>query len=1064
MKAIFIFDIKSYFKRWGFYAILLLIIASGILGGANARFSISDNIFDNSPYQISFITTLISLTTLFFSTLFASQLLFREADARFELLLFSMPVKRSQFVAGRYASLFVMSFLCVLLLIINFFIGHAMNASSAKSTGFVLSWYLYPIILFVFINTVFTTAVLSFVAWFSRNKLLVYVSGLLLYIFYMVALIYSGSPLMAQSMPQSDRAQLIAAILDPFGFSAFFYQTANWSVLQRNTDVVSLSGIFLINRLAIVLISAGLIFFCLKRFSLIKITRHKKTASIIAARQNTTGAAYKTAKTAHHFFAHIRALLSFTKMDLIYILKSIPFVLTAIALLFFVGMEMYAEIEKGIRIPQKYASSGLMVSTIIQNFHALCMIAVLYYAHEIFWRSRNVNFNLIEDTAANIKTHFIAKCLSLTIVIFLFSCLVIIEGILFQLLYQYPVIMWRVYAYVFLFNTFPLVLLSILVLLIQKLIRLKYAGLGLTALFAAIMATSLGKKVVVSPLARFLQPFNGNYSDMNGFGTYPSAYAERLLFGLGIVAMLSIVFNLSKRKLLNWPVITVTIISAAITYYAGLNLMNGYQPKTENSGLQAQATYERSYRKYQNLPQPTIIAVTTTIDLFPEKNAYHISGLYIVANKTKQHINIILVNFGDELTINRAAFINGAETIALKKQYQLVQLKKALLPGQEARLEFDISYEWKAVNGHRSFNAIVQNGSFMRISRYYPQFGYLSANEIQDELKRKQLHLGNITPVKAFDAPMTPNDDFINLDMTISTPSTQTAIGVGELTKQWKDKHRNYFQYKTSSPIPFRFALSSAQYAVKKETYKGKSFEIYYHPSHYENVAHLLKNAKLTMDYCEANFGSCPFNTIRFAEISSFTKGFAATAYPATVYMAEDMLFHANIKAGEQQDVINELAGHELSHLWWGNNQISPDERDGAAMLTETFAMYTEMMLLKKMYGKEKLREKIKIHLGIYLSERGYADEQPLSKVKSESTHISYSKGAVIMYQLSELIGEEKVNLALKNFLMKNKYPNPKPVTADFLKELYPLTDARLHPGIEAMFMRTGGLQELDLK
>ena len=139
-----------------------------------------------------------------------------------------------------------------------------------------------------------------------------------------------------------------------------------------------------------------------------------------------------------------------------------------------------------------------------------------------------------------------------------------------------------------------------------------------------------------------------------------------------------------------------------------------------------------------------------------------------------------MVNFGDELTINRAAFINGAETIALKKQYQLVQLKKALLPGQEARLEFDISYEWKAVNGHRSFNAIVQNGSFMRISRYYPQFGYLSANEIQDELKRKQLHLGNITPVKAFDAPMTPNDDFINLDMTISTPSTQTAIGVGE--------------------------------------------------------------------------------------------------------------------------------------------------------------------------------------------------------------------------------------------------------------------------------------------
>ena len=179
--------------------------------------------------------------------------------------------------------------------------------------------------------------------------------------------------------------------------------------------------------------------------------------------------------------------------------------------------------------------------------------------------------------------------------------------------------------------------------------------------------------------------------------------------------------------------------------------------------------------------------------------------------------------------------------------------------------------------------------------------------------------------------------------------------------------------------------------------------------------------------------------------------------------MTEDMLFHANIKGDKQQDVINELAGHELSHLWWGNNQISPDERDGAAMLTETFAMYTEMMLLKKMYGKEKLLEKIKMHSDIYLSERGFTNEEPLYQVKSASTHISYSKGAVVMYQLSELIGEEKVNLALKNFLMKNKYPNPKPITTDFLREVYLVTDAALHPKIEAMFIKTGGVKEFDL-
>lgn len=1060
MKAIFLFDLQGYFKRPGFYALLLLLTILAVLGGAHARFSVGEDVFDNSPYQISLITNLVSLVTIFFSTLFASQLLFRETDARFELLLFSTPIKKNAFFAGRYAALLSLSLSCMLLLIMSFFIGYAFGESSAKHTGFVFNWYWYPMVVFTLINTLFTTSVLSTIAWFSRNKLLVYVSGLLLYILYMVALIYSGSPLMAQSMPQSDQAQFIAALFDPFGFSAFFYQTAHWSVAQRNSEIVELSGLFLFNRFAVLVLSAGLIWLGIKKTSLIKIQKYKRTAARVESTEHITLAAYQPVKTSDHLKAQFNALVSFVRMDLVYIFKSIPFIITAMALLFYVGMEMYGEIEKGIRIPQQYASSGLMVSTIIQDFHALCMIAVLYYAHEIYWKSKNANFNLIEDTAGNVKFHFFAQCLSLAILIFLFSGLIILEGILFQLLYHYPFIEWWVYAHVFLFNSFPLVLLGMLILLIQKVTRQKYAGLGLTALFALIMATSLGKKIFSHPLVKFLQPFQGVFSDMNGFGTYTAFYVERLCFGIGIVALLLIMFNLPKGKLLKWPGMIALLFAVVLSFSMGSILMQGYRPKNEQSDLQRQAAYEIAYRKYQHLPQPTVTEVTTQVDLFPEKNAYHIRGNYKLVNKTKQRINGLLVNLGNEMDVEHAVYINGAEKIRIKKPYEFIRLRKALLPNQEAHFEFSIRYSWKAVNGHQSFNAIVQNGSFMRISRFYPQFGYLSTKEITGKSRRKPFGLGPVTAVKAFDAPKVPNDDFINLNMVISTPLKQTAIGVGELNRQWKDADRNYFQCQTSSPIPFRFAISAAKYAIKKALYKGKNFEIYYHPAHAENVAHLLKNAEITLDYCENNFGPYPFKTIRFAEVSGFTKGFAATAYPATIFMTEDMLFHANIKGDRQQDVINELAGHELSHMWWGNNQISPDDRDGAAMLTETLAMYTEMMLLKKMHGKAKLLEKIKMHLGIYLDEKGFTTEQPLYRVKNEDIHISYSKGAVIMYRLSELIGEEKVNLALRNFLARHKYPNPKPVSVDFLKELYQVSDPKYHAEIENMFMKTGELEE----
>ena len=1056
MKTILLFDIKTFCKKWSFYAIALLIIALGILAGKNAKFTISEQIFNNSPYQISFIITLVSLTTLFFSTLFASQLLFREADARIELLLFSTPIKKSQFVMGRYTSLLLMSFGCVLLLIVSFFVGRSMPPSSAKSTQFVLGWYLYPIVIFTFVNTLFTTAILSFVAWFTRNKLLVYVSGLLLYIFYMIALIYSGSPMMAQSMPQSSNAELVAAILDPFGYSAFFHQTAHWSVWQRNTQVVSLTGIYLFNRLAILLISMSLILMSAKRFSFFETKKFKKSKSRLSNQATPISSVYTPFNTTHDFKAQVKALFSFIKMDLTYVLKSIPFVVTAIAMMFYVGMEMYAEIEKGIRIPQKYASSGLMVSTIIQNFHILCMIAVLYYAHELFWRSKNANFYLIEDTAANINSQFLAKYLSLATIIMLFSGVMIMEGILFQVLYAYPIIEWKVYACVLLFNTIPLILLSVLVLFIQKTVKVKSLSLLLAVLFAFAMATPLAKQLITFPLLKFSQPFNGDYSDMNGFGSYLSAFTERLIFGIGVVSIFIILFPLRKRKAIQWPAIIALMFFGAMAYFGGTEFMSGYQSKSKNAELLAAANYERAYRKYQQLPQPTIIDINTSVDLYPEQNKYHITGRYLLTNKTQENIHTLLVNFGDNITINQATLLIDSKRIAIKNQYQVVTLPSALLPNQGAEFEFDISYEWKAVNGHQSFNAIVHDGSFMRISRYYPQFGYSSSNEVQDEQERKQLRLGKMTPIKAFSSPKIPNDDFLPLQMTISTSGDQTAIGVGELTKEWKKGGRNYFQYTTSSPIPFRFGVSSARYAIQKERYKGTSIEVYYHPSHVENVAHLLKNAKLTLDYCEKNFGAYPFKTIRFAEISSFTKGFAATAYPATIFMTEDMLFHTNIQGGEQQDVVNELAGHELSHMWWGNSQISPDERDGAAMLTETLAMYTELMLLKKMYGKEKMLEKVKMHEGIYLDERGYTDEQPLYQVKSENTHISYSKGAVIMYRLSELIGEGHVNLALKNFLLKNKYPHLKPISTDFLKELYAVTDIKFHTKIAEMFMKKG--------
>lgn len=150
--------------------------------------------------------------------------------------------------------------------------------------------------------------------------------------------------------------------------------------------------------------------------------------------------------------------------------------------------------------------------------------------------------------------------------------------------------------------------------------------------------------------------------------------------------------------------------------------------------------------------------------------------------------------------------------------------------------------------------------------------------------------------------------------------------------------------------------------------------------------------------------------------------------------------------------MINQLTAHELSHEWWGNSQISPEQKEGSWILTETLAQYTELMLYEKEHGLEKALETLKIHLDLYLSSRSYDPETPLYKTNYDTPHLPYDKGMLVMHQLRMLIGVEKVNLALSNFLSHYKYPNQTPDSEDLLKEIYSVTDQKLHYKLDEMF------------
>src|SRR5277367_6656810 len=110
----------------------------------------------------------------------------------------------------------------------------------------------------------------------------------------------------------------------------------------------------------------------------------------------------------------------------------------------------------------------------------------------------------------------------------------------------------------------------------------------------------------------------------------------------------------------------------------------------------------------------------------------------------------------------------------------------------------------------------------------------------------------------------------------------------------------------------------------------------------------------------------------------------------------------------------------------------------GGTMLTETFAQYSALLTMEKLYGKAQIRKFLKYELDNYLRgrSRDAASEQPLVRVENQP-YIHFRKGAVVMYFLKEELGEDTVDRALRRLLADYAFKSaPYPSSKDFVRYL----------------------------
>jgi aminopeptidase N len=298
------------------------------------------------------------------------------------------------------------------------------------------------------------------------------------------------------------------------------------------------------------------------------------------------------------------------------------------------------------------------------------------------------------------------------------------------------------------------------------------------------------------------------------------------------------------------------------------------------------------------------------------------------------------------------------------------------------------------------------------------------------------------------------SSDWVEVETTISTSEDQIAIAPGSLQKRWKKDGRHYFHYTVDHPSVNMYSFISADYEVAARKWKDVDVEVYYHKEHEWNVDKMLFSIRKSLEYFSENFGPYKHNQARIIEFPR-TSTFAQ-AFPGTMPYSEGIGFIADIKEEDDIDMVFYVVAHEMAHQWWAHQVIGANMK-GATVLSETLAQYSSLMVMEKEFGRDIMRKFLKYEMNSYLQSRGQEmlEEETLMEVGAQQGYVHYRKGSVVMYYLKEMIGEDKMNTALKSLIEKFAYQDaPYPTSADLVEALREQTPTEYEYLLDDLFKK----------
>lgn len=1020
---------------------VLLALGAGSTGAVQLA-GAGGNVLRNAPAVTATALTFFTLIGMLMVAAAVSGALLRDFEQGTADLLFASPVRKRDYLAGRLGAALLTSAMIYLLAGAGWLLAASMPWADASQYG-PLPWQatLWAMAVMVLPNLLFTGAVLALLATLTRSVLWVYVGVLALLVTYGV------SGVLLRDVNNAG----VAALLDPLGLRALKLTMRYWSSAQRNADVPVVGGLLLVNRAvclgaALAACAATLAWFRTERSDTSR-RRGWFKATVAAARPVPASSMLPLPRVAPTFGRSTtwRQFLRQLRFDTQGVFRSVPFLLMLIGgMASFIPTALMRESMYGTGI---YPVSSQMLHALENSYSFLLVVVVLFYAGELVWKERAAKISEVTDAMPTANgVSLLAKFMTLVAVIASFQLLGALVAVVIQLANGRVAVEPMVYLKGLAIDSVLYVLMGGLALVFQVFANNKFVGYALLML-VMISQGVLGSLDLTGNLYNFGSWANAPYSDMNGYGHFlPGQLAFQAYWALCLAALLVLagafwVRGVAGRRWRRWSLAgerlrgrSGVVLAIALLAFGGCGGFLYWSTNVRNTFLSPQqetalyARYEYDYKRYENLPQPKITAVSVDVELWPETQSMRVVGRYRVRNVHAVPIRDVHIYMGEHDAALVSIGLGGAALVSDDRPlgYRIYRLAQPLAPGAERDVTFVLDDHPNGIAAGQAQTQLVANGSFFN-NKLFPRFGYQRNMELTDRKERRSHGLGEperMHPLEDQAARantyLTDDADWIGFDATVCTAPDQTALAPGLLQKTFMRAGRRCFHYAMQQPMQDFYAFLSARWQVAKSRYTSVTgtpvaIEVYHDPKHPWNVARMIEASRASLAYYEANFSPYQFHQLRIIEFPGYMK--FAQSFANTIPYAESLGFIADLRNADAIDYVYYVTAHEVAHQWWGH-QVAGADVQGARMLSESLAQYSALMVMEHTYGRAKMRRFLRYELDDYLVGRsGEAlDELPLYRVENQP-YIHYSKAALVFYRLREELGEAALNRALRKFL-----------------------------------------------